>query len=67
MAAALDDDNKAAGRCRCNNQIAVMAVAVAGGDIGRLHNSGIGQWRLTLSAMEDDKTMGNGHLMDTAM
>jgi hypothetical protein len=43
-----------------------MMVA-AGVDIGHPRINGGGRWHLTVSAMDDDEIMGNGHLMDAAM
>lgn len=36
-------------------------------DIGCPRNGGDGQWHLTVSAMDEDETAGDGHSMDAAM
>jgi hypothetical protein len=38
-----------------------------GVDIRRPRNGGNGRWHLTVLAMDEDKTTGDGHSMDVAM
>ncbi len=53
------------GRYRLNNQIGVTVAT--GGDNGQSCNISDEQWHLTVSAMDNDETIGDCRLMDAAM